>query len=339
MVPFSVTFDPSLAGTTQTITATVDPGNALDETNFTNNTSSVQVNLQAQYKLIGYVNGKLITGSGQSSILPPSVNGCGAIPSSSQTAELQIQCVDASDITRKVPGCSFLMELGIGANNGGHDHNQTDGSRPFTLNSPDPGFPINAYLDVDARGADLTYTPPEVSGDVYLTVTGMYQGKIISGFAYTFEVKSGTAMQPLSVAGGFDNSGVTSHPTGIYVTSKMNAKIQNMVNYYGNFAQKAGLPVLQIVDTSATLPWGGLFDYNYAGQNKSTPAPWVPPHCGHRDGQTIDIAMTSSFLNNGRQRKLLNQAVSAAGLTPTNPAESIKAPAATHWHLHLLISA
>jgi hypothetical protein len=51
IVPFTVTFDPSFAGTTQTITATIDPGNALNESNFSNNTASVQVDVAGPVNL------------------------------------------------------------------------------------------------------------------------------------------------------------------------------------------------------------------------------------------------------------------------------------------------
>jgi hypothetical protein len=44
-IPFTVTFDSSLAGTTLTITATIDAGNPLNETNFSNNTSSVSIDV------------------------------------------------------------------------------------------------------------------------------------------------------------------------------------------------------------------------------------------------------------------------------------------------------
>jgi RHS repeat-associated protein len=44
-VLFTVTFDPSLSGTTQTITATIDPGNGLNESNFADNISTVQVDI------------------------------------------------------------------------------------------------------------------------------------------------------------------------------------------------------------------------------------------------------------------------------------------------------
>jgi hypothetical protein len=53
---FNVTYGSRDIGT-QIITATIDPNNALQENNFANNTSSIQVRVQPKYKLIASLDG------------------------------------------------------------------------------------------------------------------------------------------------------------------------------------------------------------------------------------------------------------------------------------------
>jgi hypothetical protein len=150
---FTVTFDPSLAGTTQTITATIDPGNALSESNFSNNTASVQVDVVANNKLVAFLNGSAtpIPDSGGSQVIAPTIKACGtgsyANPPIPEQVPIEIRCVAASDPSyTPVTGCKFFLDLSQGPDNGGHNHNLGDETRPYVLDIAPANLPVGWTL-------------------------------------------------------------------------------------------------------------------------------------------------------------------------------------------------
>jgi hypothetical protein len=86
----------------------------------------------------------------------------------------------------------------------------------------------------------------------------------------------------------------------------------------------ASIPTLE--SESASLPYGGLFDIDYA---KSPQWLWSEPHCSHRDGRRIDISLSvfSTFTANEKKAVLgaLQVALQKSGLKPSVEGD--------HWHV------
>lgn len=241
-VPFTLTFGAQDVGT-QTVTATVDPGNSLGESNFANNMASGQVQIQnpIQYQLIALVNGIPIPQLGGTLEVPPSVMPCGKLAGASQEIPVQILCVNTNNPSQTVSGCYFDLNLEPGQNNGGHNHNLNDGSRPLILDSESIQFITDTSQSVDAFGNSVIYTPPEVSGEVLLTISGSDpNGNSITGPSFTFEVKSPLALQELS-ADGLTITTVSHPGVGDYGTAAMDAAVAQMAQYYFSNAAQAGV--------------------------------------------------------------------------------------------------
>jgi hypothetical protein len=116
----------------------------------------------------------------------------------------------------------------------------------------------------------------------------------------------------------------------------MQAAISNLVELYYEYAADDGVsnpPAL--ASEAATLQWGGIFDANWNGTiDPSILAPaWNPPHCGHRNGVTIDLSL-SQFTGASASKEIgwLQSAASDAHLKFTNPSESPSNKSANHWH-------
>jgi hypothetical protein len=349
MVPFNVIFKPQDVGP-QTITATVDPGNALGESNFTDNTSSVQVKVVPPFKLVAFLDGSItpIPDEGGNTTLIPSIKACGQLKDTADGAtDIEIRCVQAGDPAYlPVSGCKFVLDLSQGPDSGGHTHNANDETRPFVLDPLSPSFPVGQFLSVDSKGNGLTYTPPEVAGDVLLQIAGTDpNGNQIAGPSYLFHVQDtdlGNLVSLNGVGSSANNPGISvaseSHPgAGIFGTQAMQTAVSNMVEFYYENADDAGVTnPPRLASEAATLIFGGLFDANWNGSIDPIATPWSPPHCGHRDGVTIDLSL-SQFTGSmaAKEKTWLQLAARSAGLVFTNPAESPKSKNANHWHTRL----
>jgi hypothetical protein len=58
-------------------------------------------------------------------------------------------------------------------------------------------------------------------------------------------------------------------------------------------------------------------------------APWSIPHCGHRNGLTIDLSINQL---DSDEKTWLSKAATSAGFTFTNPLEAPNNKNANHWH-------
>jgi hypothetical protein len=175
----------------------------------------------------------------------------------------------------------------------------------------------------------MSYESPEVTGDINLTLSGFDpNGRSVDGAGIQFQVTRGDYVAIR--APGFEIS-VDSHPDGDRGTEEMREAIEDLVRRFDEKAQK--ISVTQTIRSEgASLPRGGLFDYNYSGG-----FPWSPPHCGHRDGETADLSY-SIFDSYDPARKLylivaLERALKAAGFRYS--LEGLETGIGKHYHIHL----
>jgi hypothetical protein len=259
-----------------------------------------------------------------------------------------VQADDPANVP--VPGCKFILDLSQGPDSGGHNHNANDEARPFVLDPLSSSFPVGQLLPVDTVGANLTYAPPEVAGDVYLQIAGTDPyGNEISGPNYLFHVQNSDLGPLVSLNGagagmgpGGSNPGIAvatdSHPgAGIFGTKEMQAAVSNVVRYYYENAYDDGFSnPAPLASQAATMIFGGLFDANWNGGINRINTPWAPPHCGHRDGVTIDLSLSQfNGFEEDQEKTWLEQAAGEAGLVFSNPLESPQNESANHWHARL----
>jgi hypothetical protein len=229
------------------------------------------------------------------------------------------------------------MDLQPGGDSGGHDHNLNDGTRPLILASKAFLFPLGAVLDVDGSGRNLTYTSPEISGTVDLIVIGKDQwGTTLGPASFTFTIQDPKAFQPLMVDG---LTIVTkSHPNeGVYGTAEMQDAVSDMVNRYYVYAADAKIDNPdRLVSEAASMALGGLFDADWNGDVDGRILPWSQPHCGHRNGKTIDLSL-SPFrgIKGQKERTVLKQAAIDAGFEFSARGERPQDKPATHWHAEI----
>jgi hypothetical protein len=77
-----------------------------------------------------------------------------------------------------------------------------------------------------------------------------------------------------------------------------------------------------ILSGGASLPTGGLFDIR---------SNWKAPHCGHRNGENLDLSHRRLSFREQLALKLAIKDVKKLGFYA---GESPATPKATHWHLY-----
>jgi hypothetical protein len=142
---------------------------------------------------------------------------------------------------------------------------------------PKPPGIITAQVNTGSSGTiKVKYTAPEVSGPV--TITGTSAGATPDSTSIDIGLFTLQAYGPgtgYTLIGGDTHGGV--HFENHYATQKHLSDLQALAaRYYTKF--QSGL---QYNDSS--LPWGGLFDYDWEN------TPWQTPHGGHRDGVNTDL--------------------------------------------------
>lgn len=254
----------------------------------------------------------------------PSIEGCGALSQVISQRNFVVQCIEKAT-GNVVSGCKVKAAIAYGADHGGHDHDFD--TRPLGSLTPD-NITVGS-IDIPASGLPMTYESPEISGDVNLTLSGFdSNGKGITGTGIQFQVTRGdfSALR----APGFQIS-VDSHPDGDRGTDKMQAALEKLINLFTARAAKIHAS-LTIQSQGGSLPHGGLFDYDYAHGHV-----WTTPHCGHRDGETLDLSY-SMFDAYGPAEKVyliavLEQSIKDAKMTfKYEVGDGVDGK---HWHLHL----
>lgn len=170
----------------------------------------------------------------------------------------------------------------------------------------------------------VTYTAPEVSGLIEVTLTGTdANGNPITPAQATFGVgiKGLVTLPPGTdyvLIGSFGEPGVTSIHVGNHVgTPSTIASLRILAGLYSNVFP--GQPLLQYNDIS--LVWGGLFD---------TRNNWLPTPAGHfhhRFGVNADVRITDQTVP-VQNRTLLRLLTRLAGFRGI-----VEEIARRHWHL------
>lgn len=253
---------------------------------------------------------------------------CTGIPADTpQIKDFAILCVDATS-GQPVSGCRYTITLKKGAENGGHDHDLASAaSRPLGLVTPE--LATVSPQPISSQGSAFSYEATDIAQDVDFTINGVGpDGSSIPAQKGKFRVKDPAAndFHPISVAGLDMN--VASHPTGIYGRTSFNSKLEKMVDLYFGSTEIPNT-IADIESQGASLPFGGLFD---------TKQDWLNPHCGHRDGKTIDISVNTASTNihlTSREKTALDKAIRFSGLIFYVPEESPTNRNADHWHVQL----
>ena len=119
-----------------------------------------------------------------------------------------------------------------------------------------------------------------------------------------------------------------SHPSGDYGTPEMAEAISFLgESFVQDLIPRTSIPPIR--SQAASLPWGGLYDADWDGGVDGRIVPWAPPHCGHRDGRTIDLSVR--YLTSPQKNALRNAAIDS-GFGFFYPPESPANLAANHWH-------
>jgi len=238
--------------------------------------------------------------------LPGSIVACGVLPSSHTSSNISAMFVDATGT--QITGGNLVLSLSEEVGSGGHPHS---------------GRPLGT-LDPSSGPSPLTsiYIPGEASGDIDIKVTGIAPDGSTPAPAYaTIQIGTQGFVSLTGVA--FVVSNMT-HPSGTFGTVGMQSAVGDMGNEYPTLAAARGdLNPTSLRSEAASLPFGGIFDIDRT---------WAPPHCGHRDGNSIDLSLSSTT---ARERLWMDIAAHDAGLgfyyIPESPASST----ANHWHATL----
>jgi hypothetical protein len=265
-------------------------------------------------------------------------DGC-AKPIAQQNAHtFAIKCFD-NGLNVPVGICFYHVQFPnqkTAALSSGHDH----GLPPMTGNTFIPGYTIPSGAGVYTEGTSFVYEPPEIALDVTLQITGEafpigstnstaipVEGATTTYFSVSEpgsvpDDKSngwGTLVRSfIKVIDGADDN--PSHSLGFYGSTDMETAIDNMgPTFKANVLAipiDPRMPIPNIVpilrSQAASLPHGGLYDWH---KN------WTTPHCGHRDGGTIDISLTGLDPNSEQTKPLtfvqieaLESAILSSGL-------------------------
>ena len=299
-VPFTVTFDPSDTGV-QTITATIDPENALNETNFSNNTASIQVKVGRTVKLVKTVTKE--DGTQQDPdwfTMIPSVQvfgtHCSSAANHSEYRTITLKCVDATN-SEAVDGCAVALSAKTGSITGGHDP-LTHGRRPLfeslTFTANDSDVALGTPIPIPTSGLSIDYEAPQPAGEVIMSFDLKYSQGMAKPPTDTYiEVQAAETYISLKPADtgqlttGLEFVNFNSHPSdGWYGTRDMMITLSQLIgNYLREATDTFGVDNPDyLYSEAASLSLGGVFDIKHH---------WTDPHCGHRDGRTLDISVSN----------------------------------------------
>lgn len=215
-----------------------------------------------------------------------------------QTLPLTIFCIDLFT-GQIINGCNVTIAHQPEANSGGHQHD--DPSRPKGMFQPASG-------NTGTNGLSTTYTSPEISGIIDVTVTGTDpNGNPLVPATFTIGVQIGGLIS-LGAGANYQLVGQTAtHPDNHYGTATMNATLVSLANSYA-----AAFPGQTLAYNDMSLVTGGLFDIG---------AGWTRPHASHRLGNDADLRFPPV-----NQRRRARQLIYASGIT-------LIIVEGDHWHL------
>lgn len=237
-----------------------------------------------------------------------------------------LSCEDENGISSA--GCSVSFRLSL-IENGGHAHQL--GNRPMGELYDKFGIKFSqkddmAY-DIPKEGLEVSYLAPDISGK-YLLEFGVWDDTIedmIVSSSTKIVVRSEVEYVNLPDL----NFVINSHPgDGSFGVPLLAKKITELNLLYKTYARDSSIPegsIVALKSEAASLFWGGLFDIDQD---------WDEPHCGHRDGKTLDLSL-SVFYKNFYSKELktaLSRAVTDSGFVFYGD-ESPANPEINHWHI------
>jgi hypothetical protein len=255
--------------------------------------------------------------------MPPSVEGCGALSTSLSEKGIKVECVNKTS-GKSMSGCTAHIHLEAGSNNGGHPHDSA--SRPLGT-----VFFLEDGAVIPADGIEAHYAAPEVAGDVELEIGGVSpEGEQLDPVRIQFRIAQGGFVE-LGNAGLQFN--VASHPEGDKGTLLMKAQLEELVSAFDtNVRSYLGYPIIvpTLESEAGSLPQGGVFDYKYGSGHA-----WTPPHCGHRDGMTADISVSTFSGYQGKTREFLIRSLQEAFDEAGFRSVLESGAEGSHWHIHI----
>jgi len=276
-------FVPTRSGL-QNLTARVQT--VTGETNLSNNTATIQVDVKPQIMLLA----EAIDGD----VIKPSVVACATASTSPYSRDrferksVKIRCVDRAKMDQPVEGCTFLAKLvrEPGDFDGGHERAHI-GDRP--LGKVLPLSAMAGLQPIPLAGATIQYESPEIAGVVKLEISGTGPNAVVvEPYVITFHVKDGDftrLVEPVVDGKQWLILDVQSHPTGVHGTKALSDAIPALVDEYINELKvnEVDLQAANPIESEAvSLLWGGLLDVHRR---------WAVPHCTHRDGSAMDISI------------------------------------------------
>jgi hypothetical protein len=198
-----------------------------------------------------------------------------------------------------INNCNVTITHKARASSGGHDHDSP--SRPKGTFQPASG-------STGTSGLPTTYTAPEPSGIIDVTLTGTApDGTALLPATFTIGVQI-DGLASLGAGTNYDLVGATTnHGDNHYGTASMNGALVTLADSY-----TAAFLNNRLAYNDMSLVTGGLFDINGG---------WSPPHASHRMGVDCDVRFVPAT-----QRRRLRQLITAAGI-------STLFVEGDHWHM------
>jgi hypothetical protein len=248
-VAFTVTFDPRLVGTTQTITATIAPNNPFNEANFTNNMSSVNVDVTSgTYTLAIALDDTQVYPDGTSGDDETTVT---ATLTSKTPSPLNGQIINFTSVAKDLSG----------------GHNHTDDRPTGTFDS------TSCMTDASGK-CQVNYSASQFGGIEQISANLSSDETIKSEADLQVSISN---LVPFPSSSSYNLIGSTAtHPDNHYLAQGVAPYFVLLANLYKQ--QFPDNPILQYNDSS--LSSGGLFDINDT---------WNSPHVSHREGHNMDV--------------------------------------------------
>lgn len=210
--------------------------------------------------------------------------------------------------------CGYEINVSEGDFNGGHDHGKLPNG-DVTLNPNDK--------------SKFTYEAPDVAHQVNLTVNGFGpSGERLDPVKFTVDVQAQDSNNWVELSSAFIDVIINgadpkaSHSQGFYGSKNMADRLKSFSEALPNYVL-APTSIPRIRSEAASLKWGGMYDIH---------KDWNPPHCGHRNGRTLDISL--SGLSQG-QKNAIASAARRSNFEFTVFKESPANPGTNHWHVQL----
>lgn len=223
-----------------------------------------------------------------------------SMPNKEEVNQLTTYCYNTTTGER-IPNCNITVKVKAVPRSGAHNH--AAGARPAGSVSPASGSSGASGL------FKFSYTSPEVSGRIEITVIGSKPGYTFSPGVGQFAVEiKGLTIVPLPSADYNLVGSTPTHPSNHFVVPGFHVKLVALARQY-----KDQFPGSRLNFNDMSLPQGGLFDIK---------TPWTIPHKEHRIGYNEDLRLVPAA-----QRAKLELMIKSLGLG------ILKEEALNHWHL------